>query len=116
MLRRQARVLVQPALRTPHHPLVVLRLHACAAIAAEPVVTCPDADLAGIAEHAELIEIAVQHELPQRRPGHARQLDRLVQFQHVDRLALPMADPMFGEQREFLALQPFAGNSRPLSS
>lgn len=41
---------------------------------------------AGIAEHAELIEIAVAS-MNCRNGAQAMQIDRLVQFQHVDRLA-----------------------------
>lgn len=78
------------------------------------MLAVPGADLRGITKHLVHRVIAIEHERPQAFPVAARYFAVTAQFQQVDRFAIQVTDAMFGQDRQVLAFEPFAGEQRAI--
>jgi hypothetical protein len=92
-----------------HRALASEMQHWLATTAAKTVLPRPGADLRRIAKHLEGIGIALQHELAQALPAATGHIERFLQLQQIDGIAIEMTDAMLGQNRQFLFFQPFAG-------
>jgi len=72
---------------------------ASAATATKTVFPRPGADLRGIGQHFVQPVIALQHEAAQALPTASRHVAGGIEFEQVHRLAVKMADAVFGEHR-----------------
>ena len=112
--RRDARVAAQVTSLAEHRPLPRHLDHGLAATATKTVFPRPGADLRGIGQHFVQPVIALQHEAAQALPTASRHVAGGIEFEQVHRLAVKMADTVFGEHRQVLALEPFPREQRAI--